>query len=414
MTSLLRRKRRITAAPKDRAIDAGHRVRSRTWACLWACALAVVTGSSLSDRAFADGGAAPLFLAPRPAGDISLSDSSQVEQASRQRLAERAAAVSNPNLKWKPYRPASKPETVSSESKSTTATSTALRTEQPGKRPAKRANKIAVDAETGDDQAPARRTPARASRSRFREEILQVQQREAVDPFSEPLEGPDDMPNSIPDDSTSPDPTPAPGRGQSDSGAPQPINPSDDPFNEENLPLPTPGGSDFGQSPNESPELVSCEHDKRECAAALQKLKNITIDKININIAISGQEGADFPCECELNGVFVDRNWESTLFTWKASSLCHKPLYFEEVALERYGHSLNPLIQPLFSGVHFFATIPFLPYMMGIYPPNECQYVLGYYRPGDCAPWMVPPFPFSLRGALVEAFVVTGGILIVH
>ena len=97
-------------------------------------------------------------------------------------------------------------------------------------------------------------------------------------------------------------------------------------------------------------------------------------------------KGNDFPCECELSGVFIDRNWESTLFTWKASSLCHKPLYFEEVALERYGHSLNPLMQPIFSGVHFFATIPILPYLMGVYPPNECQYVLGYYRPGDCAP----------------------------
>lgn len=95
-------------------------------------------------------------------------------------------------------------------------------------------------------------------------------------------------------------------------------------------------------------------------------------------------------------------------FTWKASSLCYKPLYFEDVQLERYGHYRSELLQPFVSRIRFWATIPCLPYLMGVYPPNECQYDLGYYRPGNCAPSMIEPVPISLRGGLIEAGVITG------
>ena len=47
---------------------------------------------------------------------------------------------------------------------------------------------------------------------------------------------------------------------------------------------------------------------------------------------------------------------------------------------------------------------------MGINPPHECQYALGYYRPGDCAPFMLPPVPLSGRGALYEAGAIVGGV----
>jgi hypothetical protein len=88
---------------------------------------------------------------------------------------------------------------------------------------------------------------------------------------------------------------------------------------------------------------------------------------------------------------------------WKASGLCHKPLYFEQVALERYGHSTGPLTQPIVDGAHFFLTVPVLPYKMGIEAPWECKYALGYYRPGSCAPYIIPPIPLSARGAALEA-----------
>ncbi len=104
---------------------------------------------------------------------------------------------------------------------------------------------------------------------------------------------------------------------------------------------------------------------------------------------------------------FLGRNFVDTTVTWKASGACHKPLYFEEVQLERYGHEWGPVVQPAISTVKFFGNLAVLPYKMGIHPMNECQYPLGYYRPGSCAPWSIGPVPISLRGALSQAKFVT-------
>lgn len=117
----------------------------------------------------------------------------------------------------------------------------------------------------------------------------------------------------------------------------------------------------------------------------------------------------EFPTECTLGDAsFVPRDWAPLTFTWKASSLCHKPLYFEDVHLERYGHSWGPILQPFMSAGHFFLTVPVLPYAMGLCPPDECIYTLGYYRPGNCAPYILDPIPLSVRAALIQGGVYTG------
>lgn len=102
------------------------------------------------------------------------------------------------------------------------------------------------------------------------------------------------------------------------------------------------------------------------------------------------------------------RSWAPQTYAWQASALCHKPLYFENVQLERYGHTHGPLRQPIHSVAHFFVSLITVPYQTGIHPANECQYALGFYRPGDCAPWLKNPIPFSLNGAARQAFVTTG------
>jgi hypothetical protein len=76
--------------------------------------------------------------------------------------------------------------------------------------------------------------------------------------------------------------------------------------------------------------------------------------------------------------------------------------------MERYGHSYGPLLDPIVGGAHFFGTLPLWPYKIGVDPLCECQYALGYYRPGDCAPYMLEPFPISARGIAAEASVATG------
>ena len=102
------------------------------------------------------------------------------------------------------------------------------------------------------------------------------------------------------------------------------------------------------------------------------------------------------------------RHWAPQSFTWTASSLCHKPLYFENQQLERYGHTHGPVLQPFHSAAHFFVSLATLPYQSAIHPPTECRYALGYYRPGNCAPWLKDPLPISLEGLSRQAVVTTG------
>ncbi|WP_146118902.1 hypothetical protein [Blastopirellula marina] len=117
------------------------------------------------------------------------------------------------------------------------------------------------------------------------------------------------------------------------------------------------------------------------------------------------------PYECGWNDEeFLGRHWAPLEVNWTASALCHKPLYFEERALERYGHTTGPVSQVVLSGAHFFASAALLPYQMGIHPPNECMYALGYYRPGNCAPYLVPPVPLSARGAAAQGAAVLGAV----
>ena len=116
------------------------------------------------------------------------------------------------------------------------------------------------------------------------------------------------------------------------------------------------------------------------------------------------------PNECTLGDYQpIARCWAPHTFTWKASALCHNPLYFEDIQLERYGHSAGPIRQPIRSTRHFFTRLVSLPYLTAIHPPNECVYALGYYRPGNCAPWLVDPIPLSLSGARRQAAFITGG-----
>ena len=124
-------------------------------------------------------------------------------------------------------------------------------------------------------------------------------------------------------------------------------------------------------------------------------------------------ESWGLPITCSLGSTkLAARTYEPTTVAYKASGLCHKPLYFEEIQLERSGHEFGPIVQPAISTAHFFKNVAFLPYKMGIHPINECQYALGHYRPGNCAPWSIEPIPLSLRGAALQAKVITGAALV--
>jgi hypothetical protein len=155
--------------------------------------------------------------------------------------------------------------------------------------------------------------------------------------------------------------------------------------------------------------LAARNPDLKDGCLTVKDLKKIS--QLTTNITPSPGE---LPRDCPWGGEqFQPRCWSPVTFTWTASALCHHPLYFEQVQVERYGHTLGPWLQDFESAAHFFLTVPILPYKMGLELPNECMYTLGYYRPGDCAPYMIDPLPLSIRAGLFEAGAVVGAAAIV-
>lgn len=80
------------------------------------------------------------------------------------------------------------------------------------------------------------------------------------------------------------------------------------------------------------------------------------------------------------------RGWSPNEFCWTAPGLMHRPLYFEEINLERYGYSQGCL-QPALSVATFAGNVALLPYQMTLDHPCCPIYSLGYDRPGDCVPY---------------------------
>lgn len=107
------------------------------------------------------------------------------------------------------------------------------------------------------------------------------------------------------------------------------------------------------------------------------------------------------------------RDWQLMNKDWVAAAVPHNPLYFEEPYLERYGYNYGPAVQPFISAGRFFGRLPALPYMIGAYPLYECQYSLGYERPGNCPPYQVERLRFSARGALFESLTATGLVFLI-
>lgn len=91
--------------------------------------------------------------------------------------------------------------------------------------------------------------------------------------------------------------------------------------------------------------------------------------------------------------------------TYRAHHFKHRPLYFEEVNLERYGNQLP--FQNFASAAHFFTSAAFLPYKVGATPPSCCITTLGHRRPGDCVPYRIHKHPRSLRGLIYQGLAVT-------
>lgn len=107
---------------------------------------------------------------------------------------------------------------------------------------------------------------------------------------------------------------------------------------------------------------------------------------ISLDINVAGERPSDVAApgasDEALVGNDLQRGFPDTVYFWQASNMVHRPLYFEQKYVERYGANFGAL-QPVASGVQFYGDVALLPVKMLRHPPCECRYSLGYERPGD-------------------------------
>jgi len=196
------------------------------------------------------------------------------------------------------------------------------------------------------------------------------------------------------------------------------MNDRSDPFVPDPSDAEVPAGDSFAQrQPTAPSDARPSDLSKTPCAAMDEK----PLGELGIGIALpEGKLPDDFASACwnQLNTSAgrwsaAIRCWPSFVYNWNATCLCHRPLYFEQINLERHGYGCCEPLQPLASAAHFFATVPALPYCMAVECPCECVYTLGHYRPGSCPPWRRHWPPFSPLAAAAEGGVWTGMVFLI-
>lgn len=111
--------------------------------------------------------------------------------------------------------------------------------------------------------------------------------------------------------------------------------------------------------------------------------------------------------------AYVDPVVPRMVLQWEPTNLWYHPVYFEDIGLERYGHSHRPLLQPLASTGKFFGQVATLPYQMALRPPTSREFALGYYQPGEWAPKKKYQLPFNEEASTVEFLWITGLVLLI-
>lgn len=128
-----------------------------------------------------------------------------------------------------------------------------------------------------------------------------------------------------------------------------------------------------------------------------------SIQEVRFDLA---EHGAEAP-EDRANKLFESsRRFDGNIaasekvFAWAAPNINYQPLYFEDVALERYGQTKGLVKQPFVSAGKFLADRLFLGARALRVCPHSCDSPLGFCRPGSpstvadggcgCACWNSP------------------------
>lgn len=119
---------------------------------------------------------------------------------------------------------------------------------------------------------------------------------------------------------------------------------------------------------------------------------------------------AAFAASAEADEELAHAGRPETSVSWTPWTLCYRPLYFEEVALERYGSTVG-CIQPGVSAVHFFFGVGLLPYKIVSRFPTSCQCSNGFARCGDAPPPGYIDNQIHPDAAVIEAALLAGIVL---
>ena len=231
---------------------------------------------------------------------------------------------------------------------------------------------------------------------------------EHVPPRQFPVQVPPPLPQPLPQPLPKP-PEAAPPAKPAEAAEPKPLVPA------WVLPAPDPQDPAKGE-PLQPAEVLPAPNPQADAARSQLLPEDRSIRSLTANIAPqAGKMPQDIAAERfdERFDAFAVRPWEGQMYFWDAPDFCHRPLYFEQVNLERYGYTHCRALAPLASTAHFLTSAVGLPYNMAVHPRRECMYPLGYYRPGSPVPYQYEWPELQAKAVAVEAAAVTGLIFFI-
>ena len=140
------------------------------------------------------------------------------------------------------------------------------------------------------------------------------------------------------------------------------------------------------------------------------QIRTISAAASNPESASVGNSFAQYTNNAVFSGSVAQGSTQTIAKTWYSPNSYHRPLYFEDDNVERYGN-YHPRLQPVISGARFVKDTLTIPYQLAAVHPHDCQYSLGHYRPGNCNPAYRPQFQINKRGAFAQGLL-TAGLLI--
>jgi hypothetical protein len=180
-----------------------------------------------------------------------------------------------------------------------------------------------------------------------------------------------------------------------------------------------PGGADKALSADQDPE------GKTESIAIDPGIRRV--DQLTINIA--PPEDKDVPPEAarmpeNLAAAYFAKQtfvlpqpldyslWLDDVGYGPALNFPYRPLYFEEINLERYGHSWGPA-QPFLSAANFVGSVIMLPYNWCEHPDGRRTYHDHHFRPGGRGPRELQVRKFNPLGTAAESAAMVGFVLLI-